>query len=138
MLSELIHIKFHKIMQTRAYTVVVLGTDEKQFAIYTEPNVGKILQMHLTEAQKPRPFTHDLITMLFHGLDVKIKQVVINDIQDTVYFSRIFVEQRQETATHIVEVDARPSDCITLALLNNAPVYCTKEVLQKALPVTES
>jgi bifunctional DNase/RNase len=138
MLTELVQIRFHKIMQTRAYTVIILGTSEKQFAIYTEPNVGKILQMHLTDASKPRPVTHDLIAMLFQGFDMRIKQVVINDIQDTVYFARLFVEQFQQQIQHIVEVDARPSDCITLALLSNAPVYCTKEVLDKALPIEAS
>jgi bifunctional DNase/RNase len=38
---------------------------------------------------------------------------------------------------HILEVDARPSDCITLALMNNVPVYCTAEVLEKTVPVED-
>lgn len=138
MLSELIPIKFNKIMQTRSYTVVVLGTDEKKFAIYTDPQIGKTLQMYLTGTLKPRPHTHDLISLLFRGLNIHLRQIVINDIQDTVYFARLFIEQELNDEKHIVEIDARPSDCITLALMNNVPVYCTREVLEKTIPVEET
>lgn len=137
MIAELVQLTFDKIMQTRSYTVVVLGAKEKRFAIYTDPNVGHILQMHLTGAESPRPLTHDLIDLILRGLDVKIKQVVINNVKDTVYYSRLFLEQKTETLRHIIEIDARPSDCITLALMNNAPVYCTRDVLERTFPVED-
>jgi len=137
MLNELIQLSFDKIMQTKTYTVVVLGARNKRFAIYTEPNIGRILQMFLTGAEKQRPLTHDLVNAIFKGLDVRIRQVLINDVQDTVYFARLFLEQEIEGILHIVEIDARPSDCITLALMNNVPVYCTHEVLEKTIAVDE-
>ena len=137
MLSELILLSFDKIMQTRTYTVVILGTKEKRFAIYTEPNNGRVLQLLLTEMAKPRPLTHDLMDMIFNGYGIRLKQVVITDVQDTIYFARLFLEQEIGDIRHIVEIDARPSDCITLALMQNAPVYCTREVLEKTIPVDE-
>lgn len=138
MLSELIQLSFDKIMQTRAYTVVVLGTKDKRFAIYTDPNVGKVLQMYLTDAEKHRPLTHDLINSFLQGLDVRVLQVVITDIQDTTFYARIFLEQEEsEGLRHILEIDGRPSDCLTMALLNNAPVYCTRELLEKTIPLEE-
>ncbi len=137
MQSELILLSFDKIMQTRSYTVVILGSPEKRFAIYTDPSIGRTLQIYLTGAEKPRPLTHDLMSSIFLGLGVKLLQVVINDIQDTVYYARLFLEQNVGGLRHIVEVDARPSDCITLALLHNIPVYCTKEVLEKTIPIEE-
>lgn len=136
-ISELIQLTFDKIMQTKAYTVVVLGAHDKRFAIYTDPNVGKMLQMYLTGVEKSRPLTHDLMNNIFRGYGIKVKQVVITDVQDTVYMARLFLEQKVGTLTHIVEVDARPSDCITLALMNNVPVYCTREVLEKTIPATD-
>lgn len=135
--SELIPLSFDKIMQTRSYTVVILGTADKRFAIYTDPSIGRTLQMFLTEVERPRPLTHDLIDRTFDGLDVRVKQVVINDVQDTIYFARLFLEQDRGDYLHILEIDARPSDCLTLALMNNAPVYCTREVLDKTIPVEE-
>lgn len=137
MLSELVLLSFDKIMQTRAYTVVVLGAGEKRFAIYTDPSIGRTLQTHLTGGEKPRPLTHDLINFIFKGMNINIRQVVINDLQDTTYFARLFLEQEIDGVLHIIEVDARPSDCITLALMNNVPVYCTHEVLEKTIPIDD-
>ncbi len=137
MASDLIQLSFDKIMQTRSYTVVILFAEDKKFAIYTEPSAGRILQMFLTEVESPRPLTHDLIDMIFEGFEIRVKQVVINDVQDTVYYARLFLEQEEGDGRHIVEIDARPSDCLTLALMNNAPVYCTREVLEKVIPLEE-
>lgn len=136
-MSELIQLSFDKIMQTRAYTVVILSARDKKFAIYTDPGTGKILQMYLIGAEKERPMTHDLVQSLLKGLAVHVKQVVINDMQDAIYFARLFVEQTIGELHHIVEIDARPSDCIILALMNNVPVYCTKEVLENSVAVEE-
>lgn len=137
MFSELIQLSFDKIMQTRSYTVIILAAQGKRFAIYTDPSIGKALQMYLTGTEKQRPLTHDLIDSIFQGLDVRIKQVVINDLQDTVYYARLFIEQTIEDIRHIIEIDARPSDCIILALMNNVPVFCTKEVLDRTVPIEE-
>lgn len=137
MLSELIQLSFDKIMQTRTYTVVVLGAPEKKFAIYTDPSIGRTLQLYLTGSETPRPLTHDLVTSIFKGLNISVKQVVINDLKETTYFARLFLEQEIDGILHIIEIDARPSDCLTLALMNNVPVYCTHEVLEKTIPVED-
>jgi uncharacterized protein len=137
MFSDLVQLSFDKIMQTRTYCVVVLKAKEKRFAIYVEPGIGKIIQMYLTDADKPRPLTHDLLSSIFKGLDIRVMQIVINDLQDTTYFARLFLEQIRGDMRHVVEIDCRPSDCIILAVMHNAPVWCTKEVLEKTIPVVE-
>lgn len=137
MLKELVQLSFDKIVQTRSYTMVVLGTSEKRFAIYADPATGRLLQTYLMGTERPRPLTHDLIDMIFKGLDVRVKQVVINDLKDTVYFARLFLEQYVGGIRHILEVDARPSDCITLALMSNVPLYCTRDVLERTLPIED-
>lgn len=137
MLSELILLSFDKVMQTRAYTVIVLGTEEKKFAIYTDPSTGKTLQQILTAAEKPRPMTHDLTNSIFKALSVNVLQVVIYDLQETIYFARLFLEQQEGEIRHIVELDSRPSDAIIFALMNSAPVFCTKEVLKRAVALEE-
>lgn len=135
--QELIQVSFDKIMQTRAYTVVILDAAGTRFAIYTDPSIGKSLQMYLTGIEKPRPLTHDLIDLCFKGFNIRMKQVVINDLQDTVYYARLFLEKDEGDIRSIIELDARPSDCITLALMNDIPVYCTKQVLEKTVPVED-
>jgi uncharacterized protein len=137
MAIELVPITFNKIMQSRSYTVIILGTEQKKFAIYTDPSVGKNIQTYLTQEHKPRPYTHDLINALLRGLGIKPLQIVITDIEDTIYFARLYLEQTIGDQKTILEIDARPSDCITLALLNNIPVLCRKEIFEKAVAVEE-
>lgn len=134
---ELIPITFNKIMQSRSYTIIILGTAQKSFAIYTDPHVGKNIQTYLTEEEKPRPYTHDLLNAIFHGYEIKVLQVVVNDVQDTTYFARLFLEMQVGEQKQILEIDARPSDAITLALLHNAPVFCQRDVLERAIPIEE-
>lgn len=124
-------------MQTHSYTVIILGSGSKRFAIYTDPSVGHTLQMFLTDVKKSRPLTHDLLDMIFDGYGIRVKQVVINDVQDTIYLCRLFLEQQNGGIRHILEIDARPSDCITIALMCNAPVYCTKEVFENTVAVED-
>lgn len=137
MQTELVRIRFSKIMQTRAYTVVVVGTEEKLFSIYTEPRIGRMLQLYLGGGKSPRPLTHDLMSETFLGYNIRILQVVLNDVQETIYYARLFLEQTTDNLRHIVEVDARPSDCLTLALLHDIPLYCTRYVLEQAVPVQD-
>jgi bifunctional DNase/RNase len=130
----------NKIMQSRAYTVIILGTEQKRFAIYTDPSVGRNIQAYLTEEHKPRPYTHDLINAVFRGFGIKPIQIVITDIEDTIYFARLYLEQQVGEQKTLLEIDARPSDCITLALTfpnHVLPVFCRKEIFEKAVPVQE-
>lgn len=136
-MSQLVPVTFHKIMQSRAYTVIILGSEKKKFAIYTDPHVGNSIQIHIAQGHPPRPYTHDLLSGILKGLDVRPIQIVINDIEDTIYFARLFLEQQIGDARQIIEIDARPSDCITLALMNNIPVFCRAEILEKTVPVEE-
>jgi bifunctional DNase/RNase len=132
--AELIPITFHKILQSHAYTVVVLGTLEKKFEIYMEPQIGKDIQIYLAQGKKKRPSSQELIQSILQGYQIQPLQIVINDVQDTIYFARLFLETMHEGQRIITEIDARPSDCITLAILSNIPMYCRKEVLEKAIP----
>ena len=137
MKSEYIPVTFNKIVQSRSYTVIVLGSGSKQFAIYTEPSVGKMMQGYLTKQKPQRPLTHDLLSSVLFGLEAKPLQIVIQDLEDTVYFARLFLEQSSGEKKTVLEIDARPSDCITLAILHNIPLFCRKEVLDKAIALEE-
>ena len=66
-------------MQSKAYTVFVLGTDSKSFAIYTSPEVGQNIQMKLTENSPNRPKTHKLLEtekITRKGDDLSINKLV--------------------------------------------------------------
>lgn len=130
----IVPMQFEKVVQSKNYSCIVIGTEEKRIGIFSSTETGKLMQQYLTGSSKPRPMTHDLLNCIFKGLDLKVKHVVVNDVQDTVFFARLFLEQQVGDMTHIVEIDARPSDCITLAIMHKAPIYCSTEVLEKAIP----
>ena len=137
MSSDLIPVVLSKIMQSKSYTVIILGDETKKFAIYTEPHVGKNLQSFLTQGKKPRPSTYDLLENIFKGYNIDILQIVIHDVEDTTFFARLFLELTDGEIKNILEVDARPSDCLTLALMGNIPIFCKKAVMDKAIGVTD-
>lgn len=131
---SLIPLTFQRILQSRNYTLILLGT-EKKFGIYTEPRVGAELQGLIAVKAIRRPPTSLLLSKILSGLETKVIQVIINDVQDTVFFSRLFLEVKRGDVTEIIEIDARPSDSIGLAMINGAPLYCTKEFLEKVTPI---
>jgi bifunctional DNase/RNase len=116
---------------------MILGTEEKKFAIYTEPRVGHQLQLQISHLKTLRPNTFQLMNKIFEGFDLRVIQVVIADVQDSTYFAHLFIEQNVQGLKQIVKIDARPSDSIILALTQNIPLFCTQEVLVKSLPAEE-
>lgn len=128
---DLIPASFHKIIQSRGYTTLILESNLTKFAIYTDAEVGKNIQIYLAHGKKPRPSSHELIQSIFQGYKIHPLQIVIQDMEDSIYFARIFLEMRLDDKRTVLEIDARPSDCITLALLFNTPMFCRKELIEK-------
>lgn len=137
MTEDFVQVAFDRIIQTRAYTAVVLREKERRFAIFSDGSVGKFLQSHLSGEERHRPLTHDLLSTILLAYGIRVKQVLINDVQESTFFGRLFLEMDKDGLSHVVEVDARPSDCIVLAFLQNAPVLCARHVLEKVIPFAE-
>jgi len=137
MVQDFIQLTFDRIVQTHAYTAIVLKSKEKRFAIFADAQVGKFLQLHLSGEERIRPQTPDLLSSLFSCLEVEVSQLLINDLQDTTFFARLFLETKRDGLRHVVEIDARPSDGIILAFLHNCPVFCTQHVMDEAVPFVE-
>jgi bifunctional DNase/RNase len=79
----------------------------------------------------PRPMTHDLLRSVLEQLGGAVQKIVISDLRESTFFAVIHI-QRNGT---VVEVDARPSDAIALALRVDAPIYVLRSVLDKAQAV---
>ncbi len=80
------------------------------------------------EIKPPRPLTHDLFKNFADRFDIAVKQVIIHELVDGVFFSSIICERDR-----IEEIiDARTSDAIALALRFNAPIFTYKNILEKA------
>ena len=73
-----------------------------------------------------RPMTHDLMINFIKARGYDIEKVEINDVDNETYFSTVYLSNREGK---VLEVDARPSDAIALALRAEAPIYVTEKVL---------
>jgi len=111
---------------------VFLTDGGKTIAIFVDHAVAAAITMAMHDVQKPRPLTHDLIQNILAGLGVVLQRVVINDLKDDTYFARLFMYQQLESGRNMLEIDARPSDSIALALQLKAPVFVTADVLARA------
>ena len=86
------------------------------------------IAMQLEDVVSPRPMTHDLLKNVIEGLRANVAQVVITDLKDNTFFANIHLNQDGKEYT----VDARPSDAMALALRASAPIYVSREVLDKS------
>jgi len=124
-------------MPTANGCAVFLGTDDKTFVIYVDHSVGNAMQMAIGGVKKERPLTHDLIGHILLGLGASLEHIVINDVKEGTFFARILLRMENELGRKIIEIDARPSDSIVLALQQERPIYATREVLDSVEDMTE-
>ena len=117
--------------------VVPVQIREKVFVINVEPNMGLIIGMFLREQPKERPLTHDLIKDIFKGFSITVERVVITELRNSTYFARLILQQQNELARKIVEVDARPSDCLALATAQKRPIYVAKALFEQVEDMSE-
>ena len=125
------------VMPTSNGCAVFLGTDAKTFVIYMDRFIGGAIQNTVNAELAQRPMTHDLIVTLLDGLGASVKRVIINDVQEGTFFARLIVSMENELGKKIVEIDARPSDSIILALKHKKPIYVTQKVLDSVEDMTE-
>ncbi len=116
---------------------VFLGNEEKTFVIYVDHFVGNAIQMTMDGVKKDRPLTHDLIGSILIGLGTRLERIVINDARDQTFFARVLLTMENELGTKIVEIDARPSDSIVLALQLKRPIYVARAVFDAVDDRTE-
>ncbi|MEX0962379.1 MAG: bifunctional nuclease domain-containing protein [Simkaniaceae bacterium] len=133
--NDYVRLHLQKITHSKAYTLFLLNAEDKQFAIYADPIVGSNIQTYVTDRIKPRPFTHDLVLSLINGFEIQIDKIVISDVEDTLYYAKLYVSQDKGELKQVVEIDTRPSDCFTLALMTDSPIFCKRAMLEKVIPI---
>ncbi len=91
------------------------------------PEAAAIL-MKLQGASTPRPMTHDLLNELVERLDAKIDRVSVTELRDNTFYASITLSINGSE----VEIDARPSDAIALAVRCSAPIFAAEDVIEES------
>jgi bifunctional DNase/RNase len=114
--------------------IVVLKDEEEKFflPIWVGIFEANAIALQLENVTTPRPMTHDLLRNMISELDARVTRVVINDLRDSTFFAQI----RVITGGRTMEIDARPSDAIALALRTEAPIFVAQSVLEQAQTIS--
>jgi bifunctional DNase/RNase len=83
------------------------------------------IAMTLAGVQFKRPLTYDLLNNILLGLEAKVDKIVVSDLKENTYFAKVFIQSEES----MIEIDARPSDSIALALKTKSPLFVEDTVL---------
>lgn len=110
--------------------VVILREKEadRYLPIWIGPGEADAIAVRLQDVAVARPMTHDLLRNLIEQLGGRVAYIVVNDLSNDTFFARIVLDVNGET----MEIDARPSDAIALAVRVEAPIYAEETVLDRA------
>ena len=113
-----------------AYALLLESVNEKiKIPIVIGAFEAQSIAIALDKTTKPpRPMTHDLFQSVLDKHKINLKEVLIKDLQDGVFYAGLIFKSLDKEH----QIDSRPSDAIALALRSDCPIYTTKEVLIKA------
>ena len=108
--------------------VVVLADKEgkKALPIWIGLLEANAIERELKSVTTSRPMTHDLLHSILEQIHAKVKEVKIVDLKDQTYYAKLFLIINKE----LIELDARPSDAIIMALKSKAPVYVAAKIVE--------
>jgi uncharacterized protein len=116
---------------------VFLGNEEKTFSIHVDHGVGTNIALLLKGEKRQRPLTHDLINLIFQAFTITVVKIIINDLKEDTYFARLVLRAENEIHRKLAEIDARPSDCLAIALETQTPIYVSAKVWDQVADVSD-
>jgi uncharacterized protein len=139
MSKRVVEVKVRAVAATSGGWAVFLGNEDKVFVMFVDQSVGTAITMFMQGTQKERPLTHDLVANVLRALGAKIERAIVNDLKLGTYYARLVISVENESQQKkIIEIDARPSDCIAMATAEHAPIYVSLDVWDEVEDMTEA
>lgn len=119
---------------------------DRVLPIFIDQTQALNIQLALEGQLSPRPMTHDLFSQVLNELGAIVEKVVIEELAQSTFYASLYVQVEKGDKGQVKRFDARPSDCIALAVRAGAPIEATRKLLDQAsiprkdvgpLPVTE-
>jgi bifunctional DNase/RNase len=138
--KDVIEVQVRAVLPLEGSFAVFLGNETKVFVIYIDESVGTAISMFMRGVSKERPLTHDLVGHLLLAFGAKVERVVINNINGSVFHARLIISAENElhTTRKMIELDARPSDSIAMAVQQSAPIFVAKSVWESVEDVSDT
>ncbi len=119
----------HSITQTHSYAVVLGEVNGlRRLPIVIGGFEAQAIAVALERMKPSRPLTHDLMKNFFNAFAVDLQEVIINDLQEGIFYSKLVCYTENDT----VEIDSRTSDAIALAVRFGCPIYTYDYILENA------
>lgn len=127
----MLEVKILEVSVTQMGFAIVLQPhgEKKVVPIFIGPLETYSISSALEGQKSERPMTHDLIKTILISTDYKVSKVVINNFKNGTFYARLFLLNL--TTKDEIEIDARPSDSISLAVRFGAPIYMDELVYEK-------
>ncbi len=119
----------HSITQTHSYAVVLGEVNGlRRLPIVIGGFEAQAIAVALEHMQPSRPLTHDLMKNFMHAFNVELMEIIINDLQEGIFYSKLVCISEHDT----VEIDSRTSDALALAVRFGCPIYTYDNILENA------
>jgi uncharacterized protein len=119
----------HSITQTHSYAVVLGEINGlRRLPIVIGGFEAQAIAVALERMSPSRPLTHDLMKNFMMAFNVELHEVVINDLQEGIFYSKLVCSSANDT----VEIDSRTSDALALAVRFGCPIYTYDNILDQA------
>jgi bifunctional DNase/RNase len=116
-------------LATQQRVVILKATKQERYlVIWIAQPEAYAIAVELQGTPSLRPLTHDLLKNVISELGARIVSIVVSDLIDEVYYARIVLD----AAGRHVEIDARPSDAIALAVRAKTPIHVEDSILERA------
>ncbi len=99
---------------------------ERVLPIWIGPAEASAIAMELAGMKFARPLTHDLLKQVIVGLGADLRKVIITQVKENTYYAELHIYRGDA----VINIDARPSDSIAVALRLKAPIFTSDELLE--------
>jgi bifunctional DNase/RNase len=119
----------HSITQTHSYAVVLGEINGlRRLPIVIGGFEAQAIAVALERMNPSRPLTHDLMKNFMMAFNVELHEIVINDLQEGIFYSKLVCSSANDT----VEIDSRTSDALALAVRFGCPIFTYDTILDQA------
>ena len=116
------------LMNYQRVVILKQKTIDRYLPIWVGPAEADSIAVNLQKVSVPRPLTHDLLTEIIQTLGGNIDHIVVSDLREDTFFAKIVLDVKGKQ----MDIDARPSDALALAVRTSVPIYVDDSVLDKA------
>lgn len=104
---------------------VVVTDESRRLRILIGPYEATAISLPLSGERPDRPMTHDLMKTMIERFGYEFERVVIDDLYNGIFYAKIQLSKEGES----LEIDARPSDAVAMAVRFEAPIFVSEEIL---------